>query len=124
MTTKNDIDSTAEALRAKIEEKLRLKARDLPRALAKAGRRLPNKLHVQAQVIVDAQSLGGNPKLTRMVDMDAIVRAHDAVAIYLDKIDPADVRRGKRLELLGDIAGKMLFVIGAFIVWLWWSGMI
>ena len=62
----DDINAKAEAVRAKIEERLRVKARDLPRAMAKAGRRLPRKLQAQAQVIVDAQSLGGHPKLTRM----------------------------------------------------------
>jgi hypothetical protein len=124
MTTMDDINAKAEAVRAKIEERLRVKARDLPRAMAKAGRRLPRKLQAQAQVIVDAQSLGGHPKLTRMVDMAAIERVHDVIVAQLDQIDPADVRRGALLALLGDIAFKLLFVIAAFIVWLWWSGTI
>ena len=56
--------------------------------------------------------------------MAAIERAHDVIVAQLDQIDPADVRRGALLALLGDIAFKLLFVIAAFIVWLWWSGTI
>lgn len=122
MTTAQDIDAKAEALRAAIEQKLRVKARDLPRALAQAGRRLPRRLHAEAQVVVEAQRLGGHPKLMRMVDADALDRAYSAVAAYLDKIDPRDMRRGLILSVAGDIAAKLLFVIAAFIVWLWWFG--
>lgn len=122
MTTAEDISDMAERLRAMLAQKFRFKARDLPRALSKAGRRLPRKLHVQAQVIVEAQKLGGNPKLMRRVDMDAVSHAHDAISAYLAKIDPEDVRRGRRLALLGDIAAKLLIIVAAFVVWLWWTG--
>ena len=124
MNTMQDINALAEEVRVKLEEKLRVKARSLPRALAKAGRRLPRRFHKDAGAITAAQDLNGHPKLLRMINLRDLEAARDRIVTHLDTIDPADIRRGKLLALLGDIAFKLLFVCAAFIAWLWWRGYI
>ena len=124
MYTANDLNVMADALQTKLEEKYRLRARDLPQAVAKAGRRLPRRHRRAARELISARALGGHPKLMRRVNLAALQRAHSEIMRYLDTIDPADVRRGAILSMLGDIVLKLLIVFAVFITWLWWRGIV
>ncbi len=112
-----DIDAVADRLRRCVTGALGVKARSLEAALRKAGRRLPARLHRQGAVILEAQALGGNPKLMRMVDTEAVARAEAEMLAHLKAIDRADVRRGKLLGLAGVIVFNLLIVVVAFLIW-------
>ncbi|MEO0745119.1 MAG: hypothetical protein AAFY49_07190 [Pseudomonadota bacterium] len=101
-----------------------VRAKSLDKALSRTGRRLPRRLRAEARRIVDAQSLGGQPKLMRQVDATALDRAETRVLDYLGNIDRAEARKGRLLALAAVIAFNVLFVATGFIVWMWWTGRI
>ena len=71
---------------------------------------------------MDAQKLGGNPKLARQMDQTAVTRAFDALTTHLEAIDVAERRKDRLLKLAGLIAFYFLTIVAAFVTWLWWTG--
>ena len=117
-----DIDGQAEALRAQMQERLGLKSKSFAHGVKRAGRRLPRRVRRAADVILKAQSLGGNPKLERRVDAKAFQAAAKEISDHLDSVDLARERTDKRLRLAALIALQVLIILALFLTWLWWSG--
>ena len=120
MTPSDDIDKRADALRALMLKHLGIRGRDLERAVAKAGRLLPTRVRSEAEIIIEAQRLGQNPRLQMRLDSARLDAAFKAVSAHLEAIDLADRRRGQLLSLAGAVAFNLLLVAGLFILWLWW----
>jgi hypothetical protein len=118
----NDIEAKVAALQDLLNQKFGMRKRPLPKMLQRTGRRLPKRLHVRAQVLLDAQERARHPKLARQVDMPAVGRAFDEVRSHLSAIDVADRRKGVALGIAGHVAFNVLAVAVAFVVWLWWRG--
>ncbi|GGL67219.1 hypothetical protein [Wenxinia marina] len=118
------ITGWAEDLRALIEERLRLRAPDLTRALARAGRRLPRKVRRAAAQVDEAARLTQHPKLSRQIDLAGVEAAHGLAAAHLRAIDPKAERRRRILDWLALIALNLLLIGIALVAWLRWRGLV
>lgn len=122
MARTQTIDEKISAIQDLLNAKFGVRKRALPKMLAKTGRRLPRGMHRRAQVLIDAQKLGGNPKLMRQMDQTGLTRAYQDLAAHLEAIDVAERRKDFLLKLAGVLAFNVLVVVAAFVTWLWWVG--
>lgn len=116
------IHSQAETVRRLIEERLRIKAPTLEKALAKAGRLLPKSAQKNGAILVQAATHAQHPKLRLTVDPAKATKAHDALVAHLKTIDPAERRKTQILGLLGVVSFNLILVVAAFIGFLVWRG--
>ncbi len=105
-----------------LEQRLRIRGRDLETKLRKAGRLLPKLVRQQAAVIVQALKLQGHPKLDRRQDHLASQRAYDTCVKHLTEIDTADRRKGAIIGFLSTNAFNLLVVTALLIAALRWQG--
>lgn len=124
MIEEQDISEKATDLRAELHRAFGVKARSLAQALRKTGRRLPAQLGRKADVILQAQSYGGHPKLLRTVDADEIARAYADIMAYLKGFDAKQRRRNQTLNLFAGVVLKLLVVAGLVVGVLVWQGII
>lgn len=117
-----NITTQTEEVRALIEQRLRLKAPTLDRALARAGRLLPKWAHRDARRLVEANVMMSHPKLRLAVDHKAIDKAHARLVEHLKTIDPAERRKTRILSILGSISFNLIAVATALILYLVWRG--
>lgn len=122
METEDSIAARARHVQSALDGAFSVRAKTLSRALAKTGRRLPKRLRKDADVIVAAQALGGNPKLLRQADTAVLDAAQDRVVNWLDTVDRADARRGYWIGVGAMIGFNVLGLIAAIVVWMWWTG--
>ena len=122
MTESADITELQSDLQTRLAQKLGLRRGPLDKRLAKAGRRLPRRVHRDAAVIKEAAELMDHPKLRRRVDQASIQAAHDRIADHLDRIDPKERRVRFWLGVLGSLAFNVLAVATLLIVVLKWRG--
>ena len=122
MARVQNIDEKVEAVQDLLKAKFGVRKRALPKMLAKTGRRLPRGMHKRAQVLIEAQKLGGNPKLMRQMDQTGLTRAYEALTAHLEAIDVAERRKDRLLKLAGVLAFNFLLIVAAFVTWLWWAG--
>jgi len=124
METQATVDARASRIQSALDGAFGVRAKTLAKALKRTGRRLPKRLHTEAQQIVAAQRLGGHPKLMRQVDGDALTRAEERVVTWLDGIDRADNRKGLWLGIAGAIAFNVLLILTGFVLWMVWTGQV
>ncbi len=122
MLDHKDIATKSLTIRQQLEAKLGVKSRDLSQALQRAGRRLPRRMRMQGAILVDAEKQAGHPKLARQIQDGAVRDAYTQLTAHLREIDAADARKGRILNMAGLIAFNLLFVVGVFVIWLWWRG--
>ena len=118
------VDKLAEDVRALIQERLRIKARTLEKALAKAGRLLPKWAHNEGKYLVHAQQFMNHPKLHLMIDEAKVEKAHDKLVTHLKTIDPAERRKTRVLGTLGVISFNMILVVAGLFAYFMWRGFI
>lgn len=104
--------------------RLGVKARDLPRGMKRAGRRLPKSAHRAAQVISTAVAHGSHPKLSRQIDPKAVLTAQAELHMQLEKIDPKERRKDAILSFLGTQAFNLLLVIALVVGLMYWRGLL
>lgn len=122
METQDSITARATRVQSALDGAFGVRAKTLSRALRKTGRRLPRRLRKDAGLIVAAQNLGGNPRLLRQADTRALDAATERVVSWLDTVDRADARRGYWIGIGAMIGFNLLAVLGAVVVWMWWTG--
>ena len=122
METEDSIDQRSQRIKSALDGAFGVRAKTLARALRKTGRRLPRRLHKDAQKIVAAQDLGGHPRLLRQVDSAELKAAEERVVLWLDQVDRADARRGYWLGIGATIGFNVLAIIALVVVWMWWTG--
>ncbi len=122
METPETINARAERVERGLNDAFGVKAKSLDKALRKTGRRLPKRLRDEAGLIVEAQGMGGNPKLMKRVDGVALDVAEAKLSAYLKSIDRAEARKTRLLSIAAAIAFNILLVVAAFIVWMVWTG--
>lgn len=122
METEATIKERSKRVKSALDGAFGVRAKTLDKALRKTGRRMPKRLHAQARLIVDAQSLGGNPKLMRRIDGAAIARAEEDVVNWLDTVDRADRRRGFWIWAGSMVGFNLLIVVAGVVTWMWWTG--
>ncbi len=122
METEATIKERSKRVKSALDGAFGVRAKTLDKALRKTGRRMPKRLHAQARLIVDAQGLGGNPKLMRRIDGAAIARAEEDVVSWLDTVDRADRRRGFWIWAGSMVGFNLLIVVAGVVTWMWWTG--
>lgn len=122
MESQKSIEQRALRVQRALEAAFGVQAKTLAAALRRTGRRMPKRLHADARLIVDAQGLGGHPKLMRQLDDAALAAAEARVLAWLDTIDRADQRKGMWLNLAGAVAFNLLVVLVLFLIWMVWAG--
>ncbi|MEQ3730200.1 MAG: hypothetical protein ABNH38_22645 [Tateyamaria sp.] len=121
METEATIKERSKRVKSALDGAFGVRAKTLDKALRKTGRRMPKRLHAQARLIVDAQGLGGNPKLMRRIDGAAIARAEEDVVSWLDTMDRADRRRGFWIWAGSMVGFNLLIVVAGVVTWMWWT---
>ena len=109
---------------AGLREKLGVKAKDLPRGMKRAGRRLPREAHRAAEVISTALAHSSHPKLGRMIDAASVAAADTVLHAHLEKIDPKERRKDAILSFLGTQAFNVLAVIALVVGLMYWRGLL
>ena len=121
--TQDEFATRSEEICTLLADKLSLTRGSLQQRLRSAGRRLPARIREQAQILAEAESLAGHPKLARRVDPDQLNRAFAEVRTHLTTIDAADRRRGAVLGILGGLAFNLLLFAALALAVLHWQGM-
>ena len=116
MNAKETADSLAELM----STQLRVRGESLAEVAARAGRRLPKRLHRAVRTIVAAEEMQQHPKLERLIDRKAVHRANRKLRAFLDRQDPRAARRGEILDMLAKIAFVFVVVVlSVFFILLW-----
>ncbi|MEL6809395.1 MAG: hypothetical protein AAFY52_11645 [Pseudomonadota bacterium] len=124
METEATLQERSQRVQSALDGAFGVRAKTLDKALRKTGRRMPKRLHAQARLIVDAQGLGGNPKLMRRIDGAAIARAEEEVVRWLDTVDRADRRRGFWIWAGAMVGFNLIIIVAGVVTWMWWTGRI
>jgi len=109
-------------IRSLFAEKLKANGKTLEQQVAKARRQLPRNVARQAKYLAEAEQLMHNPRLARMINTDAVARAHDVVVAHLRSIDPSRRRKDRLLNFAALIALYVLGAAAAVIAFSWWQG--
>lgn len=120
--TGGQVNQYADEVRSLIEERLRIKARTLEKALSKSGRLLPKWAQREGRYLVHAQQFMGHPKLHLMIDEAKVDKAHKALIDHLKTIDPSERRKTKVLSILGSVSFNLIVIAGALVGFLVWRG--
>lgn len=122
MIDHDDLDKRSARLQRLFEVQMGIKARSLPQALRRAGRRLPKRLRKQGAVILQTQKMAQNPKLARQLDSQEVDRAFEQITAHLETVDLKDERFGRFLGIAGIVSANLLIIVAGFVWWLWWQG--
>ena len=122
--TGESVNKYADEVHRLIEERLRIKGRTLEKALARAGRLLPNWAQREGRYLAQASDLMDHPKLRLMIDEAKIEKAHMSLVTHLKTIDPSERRKTRILGTLGVISFNMILVTIALISYLIWRGFV
>lgn len=114
----HNVDELEQLLRAK----LGLRGSNLAARLAKAGRRLPKRIHQAGSVITQTQISATHPKLARLQDQKVIDTAFDKITSHLETIDPKNRRKGLILGIVGGLVFNLILLVLAIVVFLRWQG--
>lgn len=109
------IQQMADRIAELMEERLRIRGKDLPAKLRRGGRLLPRRVRQAAQDLATAAEKGRNPKLLVQIDMGAVAADYDLCLRHLTSVE----RRGGLRAVLVNVAATValgLLVVGA--VWL------
>jgi hypothetical protein len=107
-----------------LEQKMRIKGRDLAEKLSNGGHRLPRKVRAAAKTLVATAELASNPKLHPQADLESAATAYDLCLRHLGRVSFFQRHNG----LLQDWALSILTVlavVGALaLIVLRWRGLI
>jgi hypothetical protein len=112
----------ADEVRRLIVQRLKIKGPTLEKALARAGRLLPQWAHREGRYLAQASQMMGHPKLRAMVDQSKFEKAHKALISHLKTIDPVERRKTRILGVLGGISFNLILVVAALLIFLVWRG--
>jgi len=120
--TADEIQSKCDEIAQLLRERLGLQGRNIAVTTAKARRDVPAKLRTQAAFLVEQAQLAQSPKLARMLDAQAIDRAHADLVTHLETINRAERRKSAILRWLGTVSFGLIVVFVALITVLVWRG--
>jgi hypothetical protein len=116
------IQQMAERITALMEQRLRLKGKDLREKLRKGGRLMPRRVRAAAEQLADAAERSQNPKLLLQIDEAAVVAAYDVCSKHLSKIDADHLRTSSMLRTASSMVISLLVVALIVIGVLYWRG--
>jgi len=103
-----------------MNERLRVRGKDLAAKLRRTGRLMPKRIKRNAAFLAETAALAQNPKLQQMINHEKVDAAHKSCVEFLETIDLADRRKGVFLGILGSLVLTVLVVIlmvGFVLVW-------
>ena len=106
MTESAALAKMTDELEALLGEKRGLRKGDFPARVARAGRRLPKRVHRDARLIGEALTLSAHPKLARRIDLTGVQGAHRRIKAHLQQIEARRVRLNEALRLIVPAAQK------------------
>lgn len=118
----NSLDAQTDEIRQLMRQKLGVRGRDFPTALARAKRRLPKALRKEGQALAAALPLADHPRLGQTLDRARLDRAAGALREHLGTIDPSEGRKALLFSILGSVAFNLLLVMLLIVVVLRWQG--
>ena len=98
-----------------MEERLRIRGKDLKTKLRRGGRLLPRKVRNAAHALADAAERGKNPKLLVQVDMGKVAQDYDVCVHHLATVSQRGGFKARLISVAATVAFGLL-VVGA--VWL------
>lgn len=116
------VQQMAERVSALMEDRLRVRGRDLPTKLRRGGRRLPRKLRREAALLAEAAAWARNPKLLPRLDRSRLARAHDALSRHLSRLGRGERRRAALHDIASSVVLSLLLVAALFLATLIWRG--
>lgn len=122
MLSQADMDAIERKALEGLRAKLGVRAGTLPRAMKRAGRRMPREAHRAADVLASAKSQASHPRLSRLIDETSVTAAQTVFEAHLNNIDPKKRRTDRILSMLGTQAFNVLAVGALFIAVLYWRG--
>ncbi len=101
-----------------LDEKLRVRGRDLNVQARKVGRRLPRQLRADLDRIVEAQEIAAHPKFAHRVDFDAVTAGGARIIAHLEEINRWERFKDRWLGILGAISAALIvtFVVVVYVM--------
>lgn len=124
MVSEEEISVRTGRMRDAIGAAYGFKARDLRRAVKRAGRRLPRAVRSELGNVTQVEGFGGNPKLLRRVDLSRLTAAEVALNAHLKTIDRSSLRKTALIGWAAQVAFYILLVGAAFMGWMATTGRI
>ena len=106
-----EIRDRTNSLANRMSTQLRIKGDGLADVAQRAGRKLPKRLQREAEVLIEAEALGANPKLARRIDAQRVKQAERRLNAFLDKQNPGAERRGEILDVVARIAFVLVTIV-------------
>ncbi|MBV0911336.1 hypothetical protein [Anianabacter salinae] len=112
----------ADLIARMLEKKLGVGGKTLRAKLKRTRRLLPWDVRASIERLADAEELSAHPKLASRMDPGAIEKDFSAVSRYLAKVDPAERRRRRLLNLAALVAFDLLVMFVIVVAVLVWRG--
>lgn len=109
------LQQMADRVAGMMEERLRIRGKDLKTKLRRGGRLLPRKVRHAAEALADAAERGQNPKLLVQVDMGKVAQDYDICVHHLATVTQ---RGGLKARLIGVAATVALGLLLVGVLWL------
>jgi hypothetical protein len=116
------IQQMADRVSDLLQERLRIKGRDLSDRLSKGGRKLPRKVRAAAEGLALAAEQSHNAKLLVQIDEELVARNYDICVKHLTGLNRWDKRKGVLLGLTASILFSLVAVVALLIGVLIWRG--
>lgn len=118
------IQQMADRVAALMEQKLRVGGKDLAAKVRKAGRRLPKRVRIAAEALVQAAEMSKSARLMHQIDDGLVAEAYDICVRHLGGVNAADRRKGVVVGIAASIAFSLLVVAGLVLAVVVWRGLI
>lgn len=116
------IQQMAERITVLMEQRLRIKGKDLHEKLRKGGRVLPRRVRAAAEQLADAAERSQNPKLLLQIDEAQVTTAYDVCSKHLSKIDAGYRRTSSVLRQASSMVISLIAVALIVAGVLYWRG--
>lgn len=116
------IQQMAERITVLMEQRLRIKGKDLHQKLRKGGRVLPRRVRAAAEQLADAAERSQNPKLLLQIDEAQVTTAYDVCSKHLSKIDAGYRRTSSVLRQASSMVISLIAVALIVAGVLYWRG--
>jgi hypothetical protein len=116
------VQQMADRVARLMEDRLRIRGRDLAEKLRRGGRLLPRAVRDEAAYLAEAVTMAQHPKIGRMLDEERIAHAYDACLRHLNGIGARERRIAALVGIAASVAFSLLVVALAFVGVLVWRG--
>lgn len=118
------IEQKAAKVAALLEDRLKIRGKDLQQKLRRGGRMLPSKVRKEALYLAHVAAMARHPKVQMMIDEDRAARAYEVCLKHLNKLGSKERAISRLIGIGGSIAFALLFVAAAFVAILVWRGFV